>query len=310
MGQSYIGRIIQIEPIANADRIEQATVVCGAGGKWKGVTVKGQFNTGDLCGVYLQDSIMPDAERFAFLKSKTIRIAKLRGAYSECLIMPLTVMGFVGDEISDKMGITKYQKPLPMSADIIAPFPPFIPKTDEPNFQTASELVKSLRGKPAYVTQKMDGTSITIYHRDGWHICSRNYEIKDTGFFDVYKTFPEGYAIQMELVGEGIQSNPAGIEGKQGFVFNVYEIGTYSYLNYEDAAEFTARYGLSFVPVVHLLDEFCLDDAQLRALSVGKYANGKQQEGVVVRPVTEMSVETSEGLKRLSFKVINAEYKG
>lgn len=310
MAQAHIGKVIQIDAIENADRIEQATVVCGAGGKWKGVTVKGQFAVGDLCEVYLQDSIMPDTERFAFLKSKIIRIAKLRGAYSECLIMPLTVEGNVGYDISFQMGVTKYTKPLPLSADIKGNFPIFIPKTDEPNFQTVPELVKALRGQSAYATQKMDGTSITIYNQDGWHICSRNYEIADTGLFEPYKTFPEGYAIQMELVGEGIQSNPAGIKGKQGFVFNVYDIEKRRYMDVEDAAEFVCKYNLKFVPVVEMFREFDADESALRDLSVGKYDNGKAQEGIVVRPMKEQQVETSEGWKRLSFKVINAEYKG
>lgn len=310
MAQAHIGKIIQIDAIENADRIEQATVVCGAGGKWKGVTVKGQFGVGDLCEVYLQDSIMPDTERFAFLKSKTIRIAKLRGAYSECLIMPLTVDGNVGYDISFQMGVTKYTKPLPLSADIKGNFPIFIPKTDEPNFQTVPELVKALCGKPAYVTQKMDGTSITIYNQDGWHICSRNYEIADTGLFDPYKTFPEGYAIQMEFVGDGIQSNPAGISGKRGFVFNVYEIEKRRYLNYVEAMDFALQYRLDFVNTICTFHSFDADETALRNLSVGKYANGKAQEGIVVRPTIEQQVETSEGWKRLSFKVINAEYKG
>jgi hypothetical protein len=253
---------------------------------------------------------MPDTERFAFLKSKIIRIAKLRGAYSECLIMPLTVEGNVGYDISFQMGVTKYTKPLPLSADIKGNFPIFIPKTDEPNFQTVPELVKALRGQSAYATQKMDGTSITIYNQDGWHICSRNYEIADTGLFEPYKTFPEGYAIQMELVGEGIQSNPAGIKGKQGFVFNVYDIEKRRYMDVEDAAEFVCKYNLKFVPVVEMFREFDADESALRDLSVGKYDNGKAQEGIVVRPMKEQQVETSEGWKRLSFKVINAEYKG
>lgn len=309
MGQAYIGRIIKTEAIENADRIEQSTVVCGGGGKWKGVTVKGQLQVGDLCEVYLQDSIMPSTERFAFLKSRIIKIAKLRGAYSECLIMPLTVEGEIGTDISTLMGIEKYQKPLPLSADIVAPFPVFIPKTDELNFQTAPELVRALVGQPAYVTQKMDGTSITIYNLNGYHICSRNYEIQDTGLFDPYKTFLEGYAIQMEFAGEGIQSNPLGLKGKKGFVFNVYDIDAHCYLDYYDAIKFVAAAGLSFVPLVKTVDSFALNEDALRELSVGKYPNGKPQEGIVVRSIKEESVMTVDGMKRLSFKVINAEYK-
>ncbi len=36
-GLVYVGKIINIEPIPTADFIVSATVVCGEGGKWKGI---------------------------------------------------------------------------------------------------------------------------------------------------------------------------------------------------------------------------------------------------------------------------------
>ncbi len=314
MNQVYIGQILAIDLIENADRIVQATVFCGTGGTWKGVVEKGQFQVGDICEVYLQDSILPEVERFNFLSRKRIKIAKFRGAYSECLIMPLSFeMGetfHVGDDITERMQVTKYEKPVPLNANITGRFPSFIPKTDEPNFQRVPELVQALQGQAYYVTQKLDGTSITLYNQNSYHVCSRNYTLQDTGLFNAYKTFPEGYAIQMEYVGPGIQSNPLELKARQGFVFNVYEIATRRYLDRDALLAFTEQYGLSLVPTLQVANNFDADDNRLREMSVGAYPNGKPQEGIVIRPFREQVVMTGEGEKRLSFKVVNAEYKG
>ena len=318
MGQVYIGKIIDIQSIENADRVVQSTVVCGVGGKWKGVTVKGDFNVGDCVEVYLQDSLMPQIDRFSFLKHKVIRIARLRGAYSECLIMPLTVAGEVGDDISGLIGVTKYEKPLPagrwFNTKIVGSFPSFLPKTDEPNFQKYGGLVGAIHGKPYYITQKMDGTSITLYRTfDGlYHVCSRNYEIETTDSFQPYMTFPEGYAIQMEWCGNGIQGNTMGLKENRGYVFNVFHFGHPNphYLSgYDNFLAFTSAWHLPTVPLIEHGDNFCYTEDQIRELATGKYSNGKPQEGIVIRPKIEEMVWTPDGLMRLSFKAINPDYK-
>lgn len=45
---SYLGKIMSLAPIMDADRIEAATVVAGIGGKWNGVVKKGEFKQGDV----------------------------------------------------------------------------------------------------------------------------------------------------------------------------------------------------------------------------------------------------------------------
>ena len=55
---AIIGKIIATAPIDGADRIQQATVVCGTSGKWQGVVGK-DISIGDIVMVFLQDAILP-----------------------------------------------------------------------------------------------------------------------------------------------------------------------------------------------------------------------------------------------------------
>ena len=97
---------------------------------------KGDFLPDGLAEVYLQDALLPQIDRFAFMAKLRyrVRMAQLRGVPSECLIMPKTVDGEVGDEM---VGATKYEKLIPasMGGDIYSAFPSFIHKTDAENHQ-------------------------------------------------------------------------------------------------------------------------------------------------------------------------------
>lgn len=84
-----IQKIIDIKPIENADAIEKAYVL-----GWQVVVKKGEFKVGDLV-VYIQiDTIVPDKPEFAFLAKDKFRIRtkKFRGALSQGLCLPLTIL--------------------------------------------------------------------------------------------------------------------------------------------------------------------------------------------------------------------------
>ena len=61
-----------------------------------------------------------------------------------------------------------------------ATFPPFIPKTDETRVQVLQGLLKEYEGVDSYITEKLDGSSITIYLNNGeFGVCSRNIDLKE-----------------------------------------------------------------------------------------------------------------------------------
>lgn len=317
-GLVYIGKIVEINPIPDADRIESAIVVCGKGGKWQGTVQKGQFATGDLCQVYLQDSLLPETPELEFMRKYNfrVRMARLRGVPSEVLIMP-HISGDLGDDVTEQAGVTKYEKPLPLSigGDALGWFPSFIPKTDEPNFQIVPHLVEALSGLPYYVTEKVDGSSATVYKHEGhFGCCSRNLELKETPNNAIWKLareygleskLPDGIVLQFEIVGPGVQGNPMGLKQVEGRLFNVYSITERRYLDCEDVQDWAEKTGIPMVKEVTFGIAFQHGDGELRTLAEGLYPNGKQREGIVVRSAIEQNVNG----ERLSFKVINLLYK-
>jgi len=322
-GMVWVGFVLALAPIEGADKIESATAVCGRGGKWMGVVPKGQFREGDPCFVYLPDSIVPQSPDLAFMEKYKwrVRVMRFRGTPSECLIMPLTVAGSVGDDVTRMLGVTKYEKPLPagFKTEIVGKFPYWIPKTDEPHFQSVPEMLDALRGKPWYATIKYDGMSTTAYKKDGhFGLCSRNWEMKPADNnvmwqlarrYKVEEVLPEGYAIQWETFGPAIQGNPLGITKPDMRVFNVWDISNARYLDYAEGLMLCDDMGLPFVEECARGKSFDMNADDLRAMSVGVYPNGEQREGIVIRPMDEITVMLGSQPARCSCKVVNPLYR-
>lgn len=115
----YVARINEIKPIPGADNIEQAIV-----GGWNCIIQKGQYAEGGLVVVATTDAVIPqdlsdNLNVTNYLrKGNRVRTVKLRGVYSECLIIPLKYIpkGNIntyteGKDMMDVMGIFKYEPP-------------------------------------------------------------------------------------------------------------------------------------------------------------------------------------------------------
>lgn len=315
--------------IEGADRIESLEVVCGPAGVWRGTAVKNQFGIGDLCEVYLQDALLPaDDPRFEFMANKgyRVRMVRLRGVPSECLIMDVSprtaekVALVVGADISEATGVTKYEKQLPvsLSGDVYGVFPDYIPKTDEPNFQAVPHLVDALRGNRFYSTIKADGSSGTIYWKNGeLHCCSRNYELKEkpgVAIWELVKKYnlketlrDKAAVLQFEIVGPGIQGNPLGLPSLDLRLFSVYFPNRNEYGSYYDLVSWADKLGLPIVEIIEVdsIFEESWDGEFLRHYAERLYPNHKPAEGVVFRPMSVMRCQN----ERVSFKVINLLYK-
>lgn len=324
MASSYIGKVINIYPIPNADSIESLEVICGPGGRWRGIAKKQEFQIGDLCEVYLQDSLLPQIERFSFMERHDwrVKMMRMKGAPSECLIMPLTVVTrdlAIGNSIDHWVGVTKYVKPVSgqLSGDIKGNFPTFIPKTDEPNFQRVPEMVAALRNQKYTASVKADGSSGTVFHDGELHCCSRNYEMSESPKLALWqiakkhnledKLKDSGVALQFEIVGPGIQKNPLGLSEVDMRLFQVWDIVNRRYMDWTSYRYLGDFFDFPMVDVVTWGDIFqeAWDDEYLRLMAQVKYPNGKHAEGVVIRPMEETKVNG----ERLSFKVLNLLYK-
>jgi RNA ligase (TIGR02306 family) len=336
---AHIERVIKIEPIVNADSIEVAKVL-----GWQLIVRKGEFKEEDF-GVFFEiDSLLPIDPRYEFLRKNCfkklqdgsegfkLRTMRLRGTLSQGLLLPLSsfpeLSGMIegtineGDDVSEILKVTKWEPPIPaiMGSSIvrISTFPPYCPKTDEIRIQAEPGLIEELKGKSVYITQKVNGTNATFLRYEGEiHVCTRNNSIKDEGdnvYWKMYRKYGidklfesrDNIAIQGEIVGPGIQKNPMGLNECCLYVFNVFDILGGKYLDYPDFIVFCLKNNLTMVPLIKE-DMFNWTMEELLEMAKGKYkTSGKEQEGIVIRPIVEAYSEILKG--RLSVKVVNNDY--
>jgi RNA ligase (TIGR02306 family) len=349
-----IGRIESLALIEGADAIEKATVR-----GWDVVVKKGDFSPDDLC-VYCEiDSVLPEREEFEFLRKNKFRIKsiRLRGQLSQGIIFPLSILGKVtinrnivhgdkgevsymhktisfihnskayyleeGDDVTEILGVTKYEPPVAnaqLAGDAKGNFPAFIPKTDEERIQNMKNVIVEKRDIDFYVTEKLDGSSCTIYCHDGeFGVCSRNLELKETegnvfwkivrrdGFEEKLRGYGRDIALQGEVVGPGIQKNKYGLHQHELYVYNVFDIKKDMYLSYPDLTDVVDQLMVKMVPLID--DHFRLPNTleELIGMADGYSALCKSslREGIVVRPTKEM-VRSKGG--RLSFKVVSNKF--
>lgn len=246
-----VQKIVSLDPIDGADRIEVARVL-----GWNVVVQKGLHEVGDLVAFFEIDSLLPETnpafESFqkrgqkkvlvdgVEVKGHVLKTAKLRGQISQGLIIPLRELDItgpfnVGDELTDSLGVLKWEPPIPVgNGNIVGKFDTrFAPKTDAIRIQTIAELwdvIKSVDWEP---TVKVDGSSTTLVNDDGKiRIFSRNWEVSNTGsnfqiaerdgLVEAIKRHP-GMAIQFEFVGPGIQGNRLRLPAQKAIVFAVWQ---------------------------------------------------------------------------------------
>ena len=120
----FVAKINEVRAIEGADNIE--LVIAGG---WNAITKKGEFKEGDLTIIATTDAVIP--EKLSELmgvtsylrKGNRVRTVKLRGVYSECLIIPtkylsgnLTMGDYdlieEGRDCMEFLGITKYEPPV------------------------------------------------------------------------------------------------------------------------------------------------------------------------------------------------------
>jgi RNA ligase (TIGR02306 family) len=119
----YVGVIGEIRPIEGADNIELAMV-----GGWQAITKKGEYGVGDKVVVATTDAVIPvqlsDLMGVTgyLRKGQRVRTVKLRGVYSECLLIPFKYLApkslennvSEGHDMMGILGVTKYEPPVKM----------------------------------------------------------------------------------------------------------------------------------------------------------------------------------------------------
>jgi RNA ligase (TIGR02306 family) len=343
-----IEKIHSIQPHPNPE-VEKLEI--GKIKEWPVVIPKGQFANGQLV-VFIQiDSIVPEIPEFEFMRRQKFRVwnAKFKGAPSQGLVMyslslnkylniisdnPASETGIdvkqynEGDDVTELLGITKYEKPLDLSirGDAVGGFPTHLVSiTDEENLLNNPKTLEEFRGQECYLTVKADGSSMTvIYDGEKVRVCSRRLEQKEgSGFWlfaealglpDKLKELKKSVAIQAEACGGKIQGNPMGLTLPSFFVFNVKEIDTGKWYGYREIADFCSSLQIPMVKLVRepfIFDETWTIDTLQAIANLTEYTTAKGEtrkaEGIVLRPTTpKFSAVLGHSL---SVKILNQDYK-
>jgi len=319
-----IQKVKSISAIPDSDFLELAHVM-----GWQCVAKKGEFKAGDLGVYYEVDSFLPLDDRYEFLRNSSyrenadngkgfrIRTVKMRGQLSQGLLLPLEKFPELagcgeGADVTDKLNVKKWYIPETATAGgtIIGERPHGIPASDEIRIQSALELLDQLKGKPYYITTKMDGTSGIVYYIDGKiGCCSRNKEIKDEetalywapvytyGLKEKLGSLGKNLVLTGEICGPGIQKNKLRLTALAWYIFDVKDWDAGKYLPYDEAVKLCAELGVPIVPLEERGEQFDYSLETLLEKAKGKYPSGLDKEGIVVRD--------SLAPKVVSFKVLN-----
>lgn len=325
MKLATVEQIAEVTKHPNADKLDLVRVL-----NYWCIVGRDQYKVGDLIVFIQPDSVLPNDREWAqpllrYTSRGRIRAVRLRGEWSMGLIVPLQVAidetgnpirfmkECVGDDLTNWLGITKHEPPVPGSGNAKRWLPFNIPRTDEERWQNLRNL-DSLLGQEVVVTLKIDGQSFTAYvNGDESGICSRSLELKmgdgepSTNWHAIERKYDmlnrmkdlsiNGMAVRGEIYGPGIQSfghNPHS-QMPLGFgMYSVWNIGLGEYVSWAEVELFAKAINVPTVPVLErtvltreLIDKY---DHVLETI------DGKPFEGVVVKG------------NGFSFKIINKHY--
>lgn len=273
-------------------------------------------------------------KQFNEVEGERLRTIRLRGQVSQGLLMPIsevldvasittdeyqiitskfqvdaadTIAGnnvFVdGLDVTKLLNIQKWEAPISaqLSGTVRGNFPSFIQKTDQERIQNLKRELQEwqLHGFTWEVTEKLDGSSMTVYMRDGeFGVCSRNLELKEDEGNSFWRAARKqdlelklrltgaNFALQGELIGPGIQGNPYNLSDIEFRLFDIFNIDDFEYVEPGMRAEIAFALGVQTVPVID--EEFSLKDMSIDDLL--KLAEGKsvlndktEREGLVFK---------------------------
>lgn len=280
-----IRRITKLTPIESADLIDLATV-----DGWNVVVQKNEYEVGDLC-IYVEiDSWVPKhtapflytGKVYKGVEGARLKTKKIRGVLSQGLILPANQFVYdeqlengdyaEGDDVTRLLDIIKWEPNIPthLQGTMKGNFPSFLRKTDQERIQNLTHQYDRWCEKGTFweVTEKLDGSSMTVYLKDNvFGVCSRNIDLKETednAFWKMareldlevklqkcYEYSGDSFAIQSELVGPGIQGNKYKLDKTQFFVFDIFNIKTGLYLRPQDRYSIMEFMDLPYhVPVI------------------------------------------------------------
>lgn len=306
----------KVEPHPNADRLEITRVW-----DYPVITGKGEFKEGDKAVYIPVDSLVPAGRimkdeatgvdfcepnpgPFAFLwhedrprDLERVRAKKLRGIYSQGILVRAKPEWQVGQNVQEELGISKYEplEPISFSGED-EKNPKFIPVyTDIEGLRRYPTILQE--GEEVVIHEKLHGSN-SRYLYDGerlWagsHRCIKKFNpdnlwwksLAQNNLEEKLKAIP-GIVVYGEVYGR-VQDLHYGAGKNDLFfaAFDAYSIHKGQYLDYDEFIALTILSGLPTVPLLYRGPWF----ASLRSLAEGVSTLADHvREGIVIRPIKE-----------------------
>jgi RNA ligase (TIGR02306 family) len=336
---------LTIEEHPNADRLELARV-----GDYQSIVLEGQFTTGDLAA-YIPEAALVPAEileelgltgRLAGPDANRVKAIRLRSVLSQGLVYPAREGWNIGDDVTEELGITKYEPPVPtsMNGEVYAAGYERCVRYDIENFKRYPEVLEP--GEEVVFTEKLHGTwcqlgvlpeSLASEH-GRLVVTSKGLGAKGLAFLPEAEANATNLYLRVaraldivarvgerevpifilgEVFGAGVQDLSygahAGKDDTLGFrVFDVYEgsPGQGRYLDDAELEAFCEQHALERVPVLYR--------GPFSREVMSQWTDGKEsisgeglhiREGIVIRPVVE---RRDDRIGRVQLKSVSEDY--
>lgn len=324
-----VRQIDSLHPIDGADLIEAARI-----DGWQLVVKKGEFQAGDMCLYFEVDSFLPVKPQYEFLRKSSfkkmfdgtegfrLKTIKMKGQISQGLALPITTgrdTYEIGDDVTESLGVKLWEPPPPKEGgmNVGLPkgnFPHFIRKTDQERIQNLAKVVDKFANVTFEVTEKLDGTSVTMFYNNGeFGVCSRNFERKEDDASDLWAQahglnmreqltlLGRNLAFQGELIGPKIQGNKYKLKGQSWYIFDIFDIDKQEYVSSTERLGLCRLLQLNHVPII-------CDNWTQTVTSVEGYLSMAVRDSTLYPTKAEGLVFKAQSDVKCSFKAINNEF--
>lgn len=323
--QVLVIEVPELVPIAGADRIAVAQV-----GGYNVIVNKEQTKKGDKCIFVPVDAVIPKdmlAHYDLDIKNGRVRTKKLRGVYSQGVILPMTYSVFerfvevpqVGENIAKQLGIEKYAPPINLSrissGGLQRPWvDPRMITYDIENLQNPrnrgvfeegeevvmTEKIHGMHGAACWVNGKFYYTSrkrnLDVPHLDEngvmvggniWNEMVKKFKLEDKVYQIAQELKTDICVLRFEVYGKSCQDLDYGLTDQQIALFDI-ENGFNNFINQDDFSKLCHRYDLPICPELYR-GPFSIAKAEEMAEKNSTISKKKdqRQEGVVIKDLYE-----------------------
>ena len=314
---------IKLEEHPNADNLSIVRIwgyqVCVQTEAWKEQKI----------GAYIPpDSIVPDTEQFAFLNGHNrIRVKKLRGAYSQGMLVPAPEGSKIGDDVAEILNIGHYEPPVSsasMKGDSVRAPEGINPDYDVEAWHRYKHTL--VPGELVVISEKIHGTNARFTMTEGQQYCGSHHQwkeeseesiwwrcLRENPWISTICAMNPNFVLYGEIFG-AVQELRYGAEGQQIFfrAFDIFDQNTGAWMPWEQVGalmsnpSFGSALGTNWVPIV-FQGEYDEKWVLEHLVDVDSNIPGAKhmQEGIIIQTLKE---RYDPEIGRVKLKIVSDQY--